>query len=252
MFLDFPLDKNLDFELKESLDNVQRFAAEEGFLPTDLSGLRAWYDAQDIDSITLVGDYVSQWDDRSGNNYHATQGLAADRLEYLTNHTPANGYNVLRSDAAESASTPDSIDTPDIGLCRKVYIVAAYEDGTQSDVLAIGVLFSNTDDLLVRLLAANTVDALQFSSGKIEGLKVNGLDYENNAYTMPLPLSVIEVTFNSLGYSGGYSLGSNNGSSFSWHGPIGEFIFTDGTESVEEVTQLRDYLYNKWGITPPA
>ena len=251
MSLDYPLDKNLDFELKDSLDSVQRFAAEAGFLPTDLSGLLAWYDAQYTDSITLVGGYVSQWDDRSGNDYHATQGIAAYRFEYLTNHAPANGYNALRSDASESTSTADSMDTPDIGLCRKVYVVAAYEDGTQSNVLTFGRLFRNKTDINVTVALSSFNEAFFFTSSRVEELKINGFEYGSDAYQVPLPLSVIEVTFISPGYSDGFYLGGY-GSSSSWHGPLGEFIFTDGTESAEEATQLRDYLYNKWGITPPA
>ena len=53
-----------------------------------------WLDAADSDTITLNGSNVSQWDDKSGNDRHATQGTAAAQPEYLSE--AQNGLNILR------------------------------------------------------------------------------------------------------------------------------------------------------------
>jgi hypothetical protein len=44
-----------------------------------------WLDASDGDTLTLdVSNNVEQWDDKSGNNKHATQGTSANRPAYST------------------------------------------------------------------------------------------------------------------------------------------------------------------------
>ena len=52
-----------------------------------------WLDAADADTITLNSGNVSQWDDKSGNARHYTQGTSAQQPAYLT--AEVNGLNVL-------------------------------------------------------------------------------------------------------------------------------------------------------------
>lgn len=53
--------------------------------PDELGGsLALWLDAEDVNTITLNGSNVTQWDDKSGNNYHATQAVATDQPLYTT------------------------------------------------------------------------------------------------------------------------------------------------------------------------
>ena len=50
------------------------------FSPTSLPNLGLWLDASDASTFTYSsGSVVSQWNDKSGNNYHATQGTVADQ-----------------------------------------------------------------------------------------------------------------------------------------------------------------------------
>jgi hypothetical protein len=58
--------------------------------PAELGAdLALWLDAEDTASITLNGSNVSQWDDKSGNNRHATQGTASNQPAYAA--TGLNG-----------------------------------------------------------------------------------------------------------------------------------------------------------------
>jgi hypothetical protein len=50
--------------------------------PKALSGLVAWYDSKDTSTISLSGSFVTQWDDKSGNDYHLEQGTAANQPTY--------------------------------------------------------------------------------------------------------------------------------------------------------------------------
>lgn len=49
--------------------------------PRNIAGLTLWLDASQITGLSN-GDPVAQWDDRSGNANHATQGTAAKRPTY--------------------------------------------------------------------------------------------------------------------------------------------------------------------------
>jgi hypothetical protein len=44
-----------------------------GFTPKNLSGLVAWFDADDLSTFTLSGTAVSEWRDKSGNGYSVAQ-----------------------------------------------------------------------------------------------------------------------------------------------------------------------------------
>lgn len=67
--------------------------AAELWTPAELDGVQLWLDASDASTITLNGSTVSQWDDKSGNNRHATQATASNQPTYTT--AGLNGKNVL-------------------------------------------------------------------------------------------------------------------------------------------------------------
>lgn len=62
------------------------------------ASLSIWLDATDATSITLNGATVSQWSDKSGNNRHFSQGIAANQPTYNT--TDLNGKPALVFDGS--------------------------------------------------------------------------------------------------------------------------------------------------------
>ena len=66
-----------------------------GFNPKSISGLAAWYDASDTASITLNGNAVSQWSDKSDAGRHLTQGTANNQPAYTAT---VNGRNAITFD----------------------------------------------------------------------------------------------------------------------------------------------------------
>lgn len=67
--------------------------------PAQLSTI-AWYDASDLSTISQVGGYVSQWNDKSGNLRHLVQASASNQP--ITNSRKMNGYlNVLDFDGGD-------------------------------------------------------------------------------------------------------------------------------------------------------
>ena len=251
MSLTYSLDKQLNFPLNENLDQIHRHDAGVGFLPTDLEALVAWYDAQDEGTVSTVSNLVDQWDDKGEGGYNAVQPVVVDRFEYVQPSAVANNYNALVNPDAENAFSVKHVETPSLPSVGKVYVVCAYEGGTETDVLVNGNIFGSEDSPEKTLQLNSTSDSFQYNS-EISALSVNGESYASAGYVMPLALSVVEVTFASQ-ITSVFALGNIKTSGlFGWHGPIGEFIFTDGTESAAEATQVRNYLYNKWNIVPPS
>lgn len=58
-----------------------------------------WLDASDASTVTLNGSTVSQWSDKSGNNRHFTQAIAASQPGYSANQI--NGYPILTFDGSD-------------------------------------------------------------------------------------------------------------------------------------------------------
>lgn len=75
--------------------NPYRFG---GFNPATLLPI-AWYDASDTSTITASGGFVSQWNDKSGNAYHATQSIGT--RQPATGTRTQNGLNVLDFDGTD-------------------------------------------------------------------------------------------------------------------------------------------------------
>lgn len=67
--------------------------------PIPTTNLKAWYDAADTATISLSGSNVTQWDDKSGNGYHLTQGNNSLRPQSGT--LTINSKNVLDFDSGK-------------------------------------------------------------------------------------------------------------------------------------------------------
>ena len=73
--------------------------------PANLAGLALWLDAADASTITLNGSNVSQWNDKSGNNRHASQAVAANQPTYTA--AALNSRNVVTQTASKFLIIPD-------------------------------------------------------------------------------------------------------------------------------------------------
>lgn len=71
-----------------------------GFNPKSISGLKLWLDIANTSSLTFNGSTVSQVNDLSGNNFHATQGTANNQPTYSA--TGLNSKPALSFDATDS------------------------------------------------------------------------------------------------------------------------------------------------------
>lgn len=80
------------------------------FLPTSLGNCVVWYDGLQSSNFTLSGSNISQWNDRSGNNFHATQATTAKQATYLwatggVQMTTSSWYNINSTTGATYTRT---------------------------------------------------------------------------------------------------------------------------------------------------
>jgi hypothetical protein len=144
-----------------------------------------WLDAADASTITLDGSNVSQWNDKSGNNRHATQANTELRPTYASNSVifstkrlnipaaawPTNGYSIAmvvrptgtgsQAGLVNIRSTP--VDDPEIRLAVPNYNNYVYYNGGYINPTG----FTN-------LLANKTMLCLEMSAGIKSELFING------------------------------------------------------------------------------
>jgi len=77
-------------------------------LPTNVSQLVAWFDADDASTFTLSGTAVSEWRDKSGNGFAVSQGTA--------NNQPARTGTVRGRACIDFDGTNDTLFTDGTGL----------------------------------------------------------------------------------------------------------------------------------------
>lgn len=89
-----------------------------------------WLDAADAATITLNGSNVSQWNDKSGNNRHATQGIASYQPTFVSN--VSNGLPAIQTDGGDTLVIGNrSLLFQNVGRAT-IAIVVKYVTGTYS------------------------------------------------------------------------------------------------------------------------
>ena len=87
------IEEDVSIDLNISLDTANVIVETASlFSPSDID-LMLWLDASDTLSINQAGGSVSQWDDKSGNDYHVYQIVSYEQP--TTGVTSQNGLNVL-------------------------------------------------------------------------------------------------------------------------------------------------------------
>ena len=106
------------------LCSARRRASDSGgaFVPTDLTGLALWLDADDASSITeAVTNQVSQWNDKSGNARHFSQATSGNQP--ATNITTINGKNAIDFDGVDDYLFRTSAFITALGSCAAFVVV---------------------------------------------------------------------------------------------------------------------------------
>lgn len=236
---------------------LMRPRASGPFTPKSISGLAAWFDADDATTITLNSGNVSEWRDKSGNGRHAAQSTAARQPAYTTNSlngrpaVTAPGEAVQNKGLVTPAWQYVNVNTALFvfrvsGLNQAIYQRGALNDqpraAVQGSPLELRATVGGTSGGQV-----NSVTSYTANNWGIGGTIFNASlarVYLNGVYGT-------DATGNSDTWSTSTSLRlfSLNDSLYTLNGGIAEFIYYDRQLTASEVTAVARYLSKKWSIT---
>ena len=183
-----------------------------------------WFDAADTTTITLNGSNVSQWNDKSGNNRHATQGTAANQPLFVTSVPGANGLPAIQTDGNDTLQIGNRT-----GLFQNVggatiAIVVKYATGTYTANLLPAFVSIGTNTSMARFSLAASVTA--------DSSRLGILGRRNDADTLAsLFTATTRSTLAGLSYPS-LQIGSGNFSSAIANN------FTNGTQDLTDAAFL--------------
>jgi len=238
-------------------------------IPTEISGLIAWYDAQDLASITKDGsDLVSQWNDKSGNNNHFLQSTAARKPKYVysaINSLPAlQGYH---DGANKSLLTVTDNATLDYSSMTVFTVIQRVGDRNSGETI-FGKITNHAvaDEFRLTISSADTyqitaaptgngIDSLAIATAS--GTIAAGTPQLLEAKYAPTTLSARRNigTYGTATLSGLYN-GTGplcafcyGGYSEEYRGYIGEVIFYNQCLSAADIAAVSQYLNDKWNLS---
>jgi spore coat protein U-like protein len=241
------------------------------FSPLTVANCELWLDASDSSSVTLTSSAVSQWNDLSGNNRHATQGTGNNRPTYTDK---VNGRNVITFDGTNDSLISGLASSVITGyatlfcVCRpssswtastanfKAPLMARNADQT----LAWGICPYNDTSIGTGRLSlthmwrgagynnaagpAVTIGAVQLLAAVISA---TGTDRRSCGSSSTYPAT---LTAGTGGASNRYlTVGEDPTTLRYWTDYVAEVLAYSRALTTAEVLSIESYLIAKWGIT---
>lgn len=245
------------------------------FLPSDLSGLQLWLDADDAATITSSASAVSQWNDKSGNARHVS---ATSTAQPTTGTRTINSKNAIDFDGATDVmKTAARIFT---APSPRTYIVVSKTDNAQpgtgtariiSERFSGGALigtkttnqfnfihdYTATGTFLRRSTLDNTIDITNpwvavctwDGTGTSTGLHLykNGSPEPSYSIDTSGPGTAVNADAAALSIGGGIDNAGIASSNTFYDGIIGEILIYNRVLATTELNQIGSYLNTKWG-----
>ncbi len=222
--------------------------------PADIT-TALWLDADDADTLTVDGNTVSEWRDKSGNLRHATQGTSSFQPTATT--AGLNGKNTLSFDGSSDYLNVDLdfmaggshsafIVVADVTNYSNIY--GAANGGNGSNSLHVGFRDSNSyrmnywghdwyGNVSSNFAPAGSILNYVWQVGSPKQIFANG-NSEGSGHNANPPGTM----------SGGGRLGKVVTHPH-FGGKIAEVIICSGTVSTAERKNIEGYLAHKWGLT---
>lgn len=224
--------------------------------PKTYGGLELWLDSNDSETITLNGGTVSQWDDKSGNDYHVSKGTASNQPTLTSN--VLNGRDVLRFDGGDWLE--NLVATPVGGSTnRTIFIVFNYTGSSIDYPLVLGPVSTNTpngtvfgvgQEISVRVAGGFRIfnDSVS-SSHSIVSVVLDGTTTSDlSAWKNGISLGVSSTINQTINTGSKFYVGASASVGNWLDGDIAEIIVYSSALSTAQRQQVESYLSNKWGI----
>lgn len=238
-------------------------SAPVNWTPAELPNLALWLDAADSSTITLNGSTVSQWNDKSGNSRHASQGTAANQPTYTA--SGLNGKPVVTFDGSDdffglpnsvapsganaifASCTPNHISNPSGTIIARAYNWGSWQFLSTSTGTAarFGVGRSGIDEAQANIAgltnATNKILTGVYDKANVR-LSVNGGTFDSSAaYTPDISHHPSDATsIGTFRTTGGALAGL-------YRGQIHEIIVMHSAPSQDQIDKVQGYLAWKWG-----
>ena len=210
--------------------------------PADIT-TAAWFDAADASTITESGGLVSQWDDKSGNGNHATQGAGANQLEVSS----LNGLNAIEGRNGVQYMTVSN--QPTVKYCAAVALVTS---ASAANVVGLGVGSAIVPEFFIRAASPNI--SFVGSGSTLGSYSLNGGAFSaNGGQFSDAGVIAGQGILISGELANVFDLVSIAGRNTANVGPtntekIGEILWLDAKPSISDEQSLQGYLAWKWGL----
>lgn len=215
-----------------------------------------WLDAADTATITKTGSAVSQWNDKSGNGFHATQGTSTNQPK--SDISRLNGLNAITFSTDDFFVLPSGVysipagDSTVFSVFKSSTTALAYQI-----VIAIGTGTSNNMALFYRDDAASVSFRSNTSGTNTSAAGVTFTDINVLAGRRSGTAQDVFVNLNSgvtaasaANVTGcdGARIGMSMASTFPLTGDLGEILLFSRALSDADIKRVITYLRNKWAI----
>lgn len=233
---------------------------QSGFNPKSINGLKLWLDATDATTITLNGNSVSEWRDKSGNGFHFSQATANNQPSYTGT---INGKSAIAFDGTNDGLDRNGVTNSGVADTTGACAFIVYEiSGTDTQYAALKTFTSGsghdrfnttTYHCYFRVQRFANLSPAPPSSGKV--LLTSSSNVSGDTQVLRIngaagPSQPCATTFAAwrtqqggsgnwaVGYDASYLLGS-----------IGEVIVVGRAVASTEIAAVERYLAEKWGVT---
>jgi hypothetical protein len=227
-------------------NNLSRF-------PSEIPGLQLWLDAADSSTLTLSGNNISQWRDKSGSNNNATQVNSLIQPTYSNTFVNFNGINQLFNvnlDFLAGATHNSFIVIRNFNFNN---IYGALNSALANQSLHIG--FQNSVSYRINFWGNDYYPVIT-SNYRANQINLLNFQWVNNTSKAVLTNASLEGTFNQPGIIGTMSGGGSIGGVVTQgslpqgflNANIHEMLIYTGTLSVPQRQQIESYLMYKWNL----
>ena len=241
-----------------SIIYINPYAFSAAWTPANIT-TTIWFDAADSSTITLVGSNVSQWNDKSGNGWNATQSTSGSR-PVLTS-SALNSRDVITFDGSNDHFVHSLNLSP---APHSVFVVGTRTSSVNSYMTAFSAIAANS--------AFGCVLSLRVDASANWGSYINSwVSAGTSALNSYLIMGIISPTSTSgtetystngslttSSYAARYSGDAFNRRSIGGdpafpagflEGSIAEIIAFNSALSTDNRQRIEGYLAHKWGLT---
>lgn len=229
------------------------------FSPIDITGLIAWWDADDSSTITESSGAVSQWNDKSGTGNHLVQ--ATGSLQPTLTANQLNGRPTIIGDGTERMTVTDFQGLTGVSEYTAYFVINRTFTATNRDFLEV----QQSGTLVLRLRSVPTNSSIIWTTvtdvpdnasssrtwGNVDQYYVRKATYNGSQQTWSVSGTTdTDALTGALVDGVQYDLALWDGIAAitNWAGGAAEILMYDNLLSAGDQTLVEDYLLAKWGI----